>query len=412
MGSLRAYIISRILLTIPMLLVLVTLVFLILHVMPGDPIRVMVKPGAPKAYIADLRHSVGLDKPLWINLIGSEAVLIPAEVDLLDEPFHNAAASIRITQEDELSITAREGEWVELFVEKRRDRGWIHRDQLQITVKPLDSQYFNYISDLLHFDLGTSIAPSRGRPVVRDLKEKFPATLELSLAAILITAALGVYSGAYAAHHRHSAADYSLRITSIVVYAVPVFWLGLVLQLIFSVALGWLPVSGRLSPLLDRPPTVTGLITIDALLAGNLSTFVDAVLHLILPSITLGVYLAGVFTRLTRSNMLNALREDYITAARARGIPERIVVYSHALRNAFIPVVTMMGLQFALLLAGAVLTESTFSWPGLGRLLAERVGYRDFASIQSSVVLFAVIIAVVSLIVDVLYAYLDPRIRY
>ncbi|MGD2252636.1 MAG: ABC transporter permease [Anaerolineales bacterium] len=412
MRSLRTYIISRFLLTIPMLLVLVTLVFLILHVMPGDPIRVMVRPGAPKAYIADLRHAVGLDKPLWLNFRGSEAELLLEQAMLLDEPALGSEEVITITPEDTLTVTAREGDWVEVFVEGRRNRGWIPKQSLDVAIRPFDSQYFNYLFDLLRFDLGTSIAPSRGRPVIRDLKDKFPATLELSLFSVVVTALIGIFSGAYAAHRRRSPADYTLRIWSIVVYALPVFWLGLVMQLIFGVALGWLPVSGRISPLIARPPTITGMYTVDALLAGEFATFFDALAHLVLPSITLGLYLAGMFTRLTRSNMLDVLRQDFITAARARGIRERVVVYRHALRNAMIPIVTMLGLQFALLLAGAVLTESTFSWPGLGRFLAERISYRDFSSIQSSVVLFALIIAGVSLIVDILYAYLDPRIRY
>jgi peptide/nickel transport system permease protein len=183
-----------------------------------------------------------------------------------------------------------------------------------------------------------------------------------------------------------------------------------VLQPIFGDFLP-LPISGRIGTEL-APKTITGLFFVDSVLTGNWTALKSAVRYLILPSLTLGLYLSGVFTRLTRSNMLDVLREDYITAARARGIKERVVVYNHALKNAFIPILTMMGLQFAALLSGAVLTETTFSWPGMGLFMWERIGYRDFNSIQGSVVFFAVLVAAVSLIVDIIYAWIDPRIRY
>jgi peptide/nickel transport system permease protein len=160
------------------------------------------------------------------------------------------------------------------------------------------------------------------------------------------------------------------------------------------------------------PETITGLFVLDSILTGNPASLINAIKHLILPSLTLGLYLSGIFTRLTRGNMLDVLQQDFITAARARGLPERVVVYKHALKNAFIPILTMLGLQFALLLAGAVLTETTFSWPGMGRFLVDRISYRDFPSIQGGVVFFALLVMAVSLIVDIIYARLDPRIRY
>jgi peptide/nickel transport system permease protein len=304
-----------------------------------------------------------------------------------------------------------------------------------------DSQYFNYLWNLMRLDLGTSIAPVRGRPVITDLAVKFPATLELSIFAIIITALVGIFTGAYAAHKRRSVADYGFRIYSIVIYAMPVFWVGLMFQLFFGVWLGsWseqhlgvnlgLPVAQRVGTQM-QPETIiqaydlkvggfvasvldflSEFYVLDSIVTGNWASLGSALKHLILPSLTLGLYLSGVFTRLTRANMLDVLRQDYITAARARGIPERIVVYKHALKNAFIPILTMLGLQFALLLAGAVLTETTFSWPGMGQFLVERIGYRDFPSIQSGIVFFAVLVTSVSLLVDIIYAYLDPRIRY
>jgi peptide/nickel transport system permease protein len=322
--------------------------------------------------------------------------------------------------------------WIRLRVPEGGIEGWALADQFEIRVNPFDSQYFNYLWDLLRFDLGVSLAPTRGRPVITDLKVKFPATLELSITSLLMTILIGIPAGAFAAHKRRSVADYGFRIFSIVIWAVPVFWLGIMFQLVFGVYLGeWyetssfaqqtlrpifgsflpLPISGRIGTEL-APRTITGLFVLDSLLTGNWVSLKSALRYLVLPSVTLGLYLSGVFVRLTRSNMLDTLKEDYITAARARGIKERVVVYGHALKNAFIPVLTMMGLQFAALLAGAVLTETTFSWPGMGLFMWERIGYRDFNSIQGSVVFFAVLVAVVSLIVDIIYAWIDPRIRY
>jgi peptide/nickel transport system permease protein len=321
--------------------------------------------------------------------------------------------------------------WIKLSVVEGGMEGWAPADQFSIKINPLDSQYFNYLWDLVRLDLGESLAPTRGRPVIDDLKLKFPATLELAIAALTVTVLIGVSTGAFAAHKRRSVADYGFRIFSIVIWAVPVFWLGIMFQLIFGVyldewystsALGQalhplfgdflpLPISGRIGTEL-APRTITGLHFVDGLLTGNWAALRSTIRYLMLPSLTLGLYLSGVFTRLTRSNMLDVLREDFITAARARGIKERVVVYNHALKNAFIPILTMMGLQFAGLLAGAVLTETTFSWPGMGLFMWERIGYRDFNSIQGSVVFFAVLVAAVSLIVDIIYAWIDPRIRY
>ncbi len=339
MRSLGRYLLIRTLLTIPMIFVLVTLVFVILRVMPGDPVKAAIRPGAPQEYIDEIRHTLGLDKPLYV-------------------------------------------------------------------------QYGEYLWDLLHFDLGTTLSPVRGQSVAKQIWDHFPATLELSLAGMLVTVIVGVGFGAYAAHHRRSAADYGLRLYAIIIYAIPVFWLGLMLQLIFGVWLKWFPVAGRISNLSMAPEHITGLYVLDSLLTRNWPALKDSLLHLILPALTLGLYLSGIFVRLTRSNMLQVLKMDFITAARARGIPERTVVYRHGLKNALIPIITMLGLQFALLLAGAVLTESTFSWPGLGRFLVERITYRDFPSIQGTVVIFAILVASVSLLVDLIYAWIDPRIRY
>jgi len=474
-SSLRAYIVTRILLTIPMILILVTLVFVILRIMPGDPIRATMRPGAPKEYVDSIRHAQGLDKPLFFNLRGSRATVLPEMLVLRAEASPESDATLLVEQGETFAVSDRvrneTGEWLRVAVadnfegwisEGQRDwlrrvsrevsvldeadidgvhwlyvsipegglEGWGYVDEFKISINIFDSQYFNYLWDLMHLDLGTSIAPVRGRPVLTYLEEKFPATLELAIFSMMITAIVGVSTGAYAAYKRRSAADYSFRIFSIVIYALPVFWLGLMLQLFLGVKLGWLPVYGRIGTQM-QPETIiqaynlqvsrpiasildflSRFYVFDSLITGNWASLVSALQHLCLPALTLGLYLSGIFTRLTRANMLGVLCQDYITAARARGIPERIVVYKHALKNAFIPVLTMLGLQFALLLAGAVLTETTFSWPGMGRFLTEQIEYRDFPSIQGSVVFFALLVAGVSLLVDIVYAYLDPRIRY
>jgi len=322
--------------------------------------------------------------------------------------------------------------WIKLSVPDGGMVGWAPLDQFEIRYRPFDSQYFNYLFGLLRGDLGESMAPTRGRPVIEDLKLKFPATLELAIASLTVTVLIGVPLGAIAAHKRRSPTDFTARIFSIVIWAVPVFWLGLMFQLYLGVYLGeWyessrigqeilypifgdflpLPISGRIGTEM-APDRITGLYVLDSILTLNGEALVSSLRYLFLPALTLGLYLSGVFVRLTRSNMLDTLPQDFITAARARGIKERSVVYGHALKNAFIPILTMMGLQFAALLSGAVLTETTFSWPGMGLFMWERIGYRDFNSIQGSVIFFAVLVAAVSLLVDIIYAWIDPRIRY
>ncbi|HET6447243.1 MAG TPA: ABC transporter permease [candidate division Zixibacteria bacterium] len=336
-AGLRRYIVVRVLLTIPMLLILVTVVFFVLRVIPGDPAVAILREGATEEQLDSFRAAAGLDVPIYV-------------------------------------------------------------------------QYFRFVGGLIRLDFGESM--TRGIPVIEEIKTFFPATLELALFSMFVTATVGILFGSYAAHHRKKGRDYAIRVSSILLYSIPIFWLGLMLQMIFGAQLGWLPVAGRLSAGNAPETNITGLYTIDAILTANWDLLVDALRHLILPSITLGLVLAGIFVRLTRANMLDVLEADYITAGRARGIKERTLVYRHGLRNAFIPIVTLLGLQAALLLAGAILTETTFSWPGLGRLVVDRIYDRDFTTLQGSILFFALLVATVSLIVDILYGFLDPRIRY
>jgi len=475
-SSLRAHILTRLLMTIPMVWILVTLVFLILRVMPGDPALAMLRETASAEQLRNLRHVLGLDKPILLNFRGSTAIARQAS-SLYEDPDLDSLVLRPIEQGQKLRITgwessvdgwlwlgvtehvrgwaraadlrrglwgqilstaetkaetdmytdlsggqaiARlrvgetvkrvgvEGDWVEIIA-TRQIEGWAPAGQFGTRANPFDSQYFNYLWNLVRGDLGTSM--TQRRPVRLEIADRFPATLELAISGMIITTLIGVSTGALAAQKRRSPLDYGLRIFSIMIYSVPIFWLGLILQMILGVRLGWLPVAGRIGPEM-APRDITGLYVLDSLLTLNVPSLLSALKYTIMPSLTLGLYLSGVFTRLTRSNMLDVLRQDFIMAARARGIPERVVVYRHGLKNAFIPILTMMGLQFALLLAGAVLTETTFSWPGLGHMLVRRIYDRDFSTIQGTIVVFAFLVAAVSLLVDVIYAYIDPRIRY
>jgi len=283
------------------------------------------------------------------------------------------------------------------------------KEQLGLN-KPLIFQFFDYLWQLLHGDLGQSLIWGQ-RPVLDEILEHFPATLELSICSFIISIFIGIFTGVYSARRYNKPVDHLLRLYGIVTYALFIPWIGLILQLIFSVYLGWLPTSLRIDTLME-PQSITGLYVLDSILTLNTPSLASSIRHLILPSVTLGIYLSGIFTRVTRTHMLEVLEGDFIRAARARGLPERTVIYKHALKNAFIPILTMMGLQFAMMLAGAILTETTFSWPGMGTFLAERILYRDFTTVQGTIVFFAFLIVIVSLVIDIIYVYIDPRIRY
>jgi peptide/nickel transport system permease protein len=402
--------ISRILLTIPMIFILLTTVFLVMRVLPGDPVMLHFEKMENPEAMATMRIRLGLDKPLW-------------------------------------------------------------------------AQYFDYVAGLFRGDLGLSMQDYS--PVAQQIFSAFPATLELAICSMIIAVLIGVFLGVESSKAYNKPKDQVIRVFGIVTYAIPVFFLGMVLQMIFGVGLHWLPVGGRISPTMEPtgltiplsiPPggfithflssslagivllgvyvavakirhkkfnrkdriislilfvtgwllwaglgwyyissgglhLSTGLFTVDSLLEGNLYKFGLSVKYLFLPSLTLGLVLCGIFIRLTRSNMLETSRLDFVTAAKARGLKDSTVTYGYALRNAFLPILTMMGLQFAILLAGAVLTETTFSWPGLGRYLVDRINFRDYTAIQGAVVVFGILVSIVSLAIDLLYAYLDPRIR-
>lgn len=274
--------------------------------------------------------------------------------------------------------------------------------------KPLWQQYFHYLGDVLQGDLGNSF--SSKRPVLEEFMALFPATVELALCAIFLAVVIGVPLGVIAAAKRGSIIDQTIMGTALVGYSMPIFWWGLLLIILFSGTLGWTPVSGRISLMFFFEP-VTGFMLIDSVLSGEEGAFISAVHHLVLPSIVLATIPLAVIARQTRSAMLEVLGEDYIRTARAKGLSPLRVIGVHALRNAMIPVITTIGLQVGVLLAGAILTETIFSWPGIGKWLIDSITRRDYFVVQGALLLIAGIIMLVNLTVDVLYGVINPRIR-
>jgi ABC-type dipeptide/oligopeptide/nickel transport system permease component len=311
----RVYIVRRLLLTVPTILGTSLLVFLILHLVPGDPASVIAGPAAPADVVANIRTQLGLDQPILV-------------------------------------------------------------------------QYWRYLSSALHGDLGRSILSRR--QVSDEVAGAFLNTLELVIAARVWSLLIGIPIGVLAAARRRSIFDKLSMVTALLGLSLPIFWIGLMAMWLFAVKLGWFPISGRGGPMW----TAAGLQ------------------HLVLPALTLGGVQVPALARLTRSSLLEALNQDYVRTARAKGLAERLVVAKHALKNAMLPVVTVIGLQFAGLLGGAVVTETIFSWPGLGRLAVTAILTRDFPIVQGTILVSAVTFVTINLLTDFLYAVLDPRIKY
>ena len=275
--------------------------------------------------------------------------------------------------------------------------------------RPIWEQYLEYLGELLHGDLGNSLVTKQ--PVLEEFFTLFPATVELSLCALILAVSIGIPAGIIAASKRGSFWDQSLMGTALVGYSMPIFWWGLLLIIVFSGWLHWTPVSGRIS-LLYFFPDVTRFMLIDSVLSGQKGAFSSAVSHLILPSIVLATIPLAVIARQTRSAMLEVLGEDYVRTARAKGLSPTRVVGVHALRNAMIPVITVIGLSVGTLLAGAILTETIFSWPGIGKWMVDSISRRDYPVVQSGLLLIAIVVMVVNLLVDMTYGLINPRIRH
>ena len=276
--------------------------------------------------------------------------------------------------------------------------------------RPFHEQYVAYLGRLARLDLGTSIESRR--PVVEDMRKFLPATFELMLMAMTITVLVGIPLGVITGSGRSSRANSLIRFLSVVGVGMPVFWSGLLLQLIFFGKLGWLPLDGRLGSGALPPPRVTGLYTVDALLAGEWATFTDALKHLILPGLTLSFGLVASIARITHSSMLEVMRQDYIRTARAKGLADRLVLYRHSLKNALVPVLTTLGLQVGFLLAGSVLVENIFSWGGIGTYAWSGIFRLDIPVVMGVALSTAVIFVLSNLVIDVFYTVVDPRIRY
>jgi len=275
--------------------------------------------------------------------------------------------------------------------------------------KPLYRQYFIYLDKVLHGDLGASIL--RGDPVLRDLVRRFPATVELAISAILIAIIVGVPMGIISAVWRNSFFDGFSRLVALAGVSMPIFWLGLMLAWFFGVVLRWLPTGFRLGTDVTLV-SVTNFYILDCLLTKNAAALVSSLRHLILPAVALSTIPMAVIARMTRASLLEVLSQDYIRTAESKGLPQRSVILRHAMRNALLPVMTVTGLQVGRLLAGAILTETIFSWPGIGLWIYESIQARDYPIVQGATLFIATIFVMVNLITDVLYAAVDPRIKY
>ncbi len=274
--------------------------------------------------------------------------------------------------------------------------------------KPIPLQFVDYLVGIAHGDFGVSLKTNR--PVLKDIEDFFPATLELTIVSMIFATLVGVILGILSAVYRNRAIDHFSRIFSILGVSMPVFWLGLLLLLLFYYKLGWLPGAGRKS-LFIFPHRITGLLLLDSVITGDWQAFWDGLRHIILPAFVLGYASAASIARIMRASMLDVLRQDFIRTAKSKGLSKRIVIYRHAVKNALIPVVTIIGLSFGSLLSGAVLTETIFGWPGLGRYIVNALLVLDYPAVTGGTLFIAFVYSLANLIVDISYAALDPRMR-
>jgi peptide/nickel transport system permease protein len=282
------------------------------------------------------------------------------------------------------------------------------RNEMGLT-DPLHIQYLRFLREAVKGNLGISYYTKQS--VLSELLTLFPATVELAFASIVIALLVGISAGVVSALKRNSIFDNVSMIVALGGVSMPVFWVGLLLLWIFSLKLGWTPISGRLAVQIDLRQ-ITGLFVIDSIITGNIVALKDSLRHLLMPALSLATISMGIIARFTRSSMLEVIRQDYIRTARAKGVSEALVIFKHAFKNALIPVITVVGLQFGLLLGGAVVTETVFSWPGIGNVIIVSILRRDYPMVQGALLLLALLYAIINLLVDVSYSYIDPRIRY
>ncbi len=287
------------------------------------------------------------------------------------------------------------------------------RESLRIKLgldKPLINQYLEYINHLLHGNLGISL--NTQEPVKVIISRALPASMELAIFAILIASLVGYLIGFLGAVKQEGKIDFFGRLFGISTYALPPFWAAMLIQMVFAVLLGWLPIGGRLPPGLSSPPPLTGFLLLDSLLNKNIEVFFSSFKHLILPSLTLGILLSGIFSRSLRLNLEEILKKDYIEAAKSRGISDIRVLFKHALPNTLLPILTIAGLTVSSLIGGALLIEITFSWPGIALGLQEAINQRDYEVVQGIVVVISSLVVIISIIIDIVIAFIDPRVSY
>jgi peptide/nickel transport system permease protein len=450
------YLLRRILATIPVLIGVSILVFLFLHFIPGDPAVAMVGERSSQERIEEVREQLGLNRPLVFNLpysynyicpegfegtvIDLIVAVIPAECQR-DVQYQQEWALLRVRETstvnavrvidpgqptEEIEITDLEKSLrligvrtvEELALEPgvakefptRNGHITVALDAERVLFSDLfNSQYFIFAGRILRGDLGTSI--QGGVSISAELARRFPSTMEMAFAAMALAVVVGVPLGIIAAIRRNSWIDSASMFLALVGVSFPVFVLGLIAIYLFSVQLRWFPSGQRLDPGIDVNP-ITGMVILDSLLQGNTRAFFNAIHHLILPCIVLSTIPLAIIARITRSAMLEVLHQDYIRTAYSKGIRERVVVVRHALRNALLPVVTVIGLTLGGLLSGALLTETIFAWPGIGKWLYDAISGRDYPIVQSVTLVVALVYVTVNLLVDLSYAFLDPRIRY
>lgn len=346
------YIIRRLISLVPTLLGVTLVIFLFLRLIPGDPAVAMLGEHAAQDNVERIREQLGLNRPQFLDREALE-----------------------------------QGDLAGFF----------------------DSQYLRYLARLFRGDLGASI--HRRIPIAQTLKERFPATVELALVSIFIGAVVGVVAGIVSAARRNSLLDASSMIGALMGVSIPIYWLGLMEMMLFAVILNWFPIGGRLD--LDvELNTITNFYLIDSIITGNRVALVSVLKHLALPAIALATHPMSIIARMTRSSMLDVLSADYIRTAYSKGLRERVVLFRHALKNAFLPIITIIGLQTGTLLAGAILTETIFAWPGIGKWVYDAILGRDYPIVQGGTLLIALVFVAVNLLVDVSYAFLDPRIHY
>lgn len=330
------YTLKRILMAIPVILGIVTIVFVLMRVFSSNPAYLLLGQRASAERVAELTSYLGLDQPIW-------------------------------------------------------------------------KQYVIYLGQMLQGDFGDSLFS--GLPVMQEIGDRLPATIELALFSVFIAAVLGVSLGVICAVKQNSALDRICQVGGLVGVSLPKFWLGLMLIILFAVNLGWLPVSGRFD-FMNKPDTITGFMILDSIITGNWAALGSTLRYMLLPGISIAIASVGTIMRYTRSTMLETIRQDYIRTARAKGLRERVVIVHHALKNALIPIVTVIGMELGGLFSGSVLVETIFAWPGVGKYIVDGINNSDYAVVQGGCLLVALISVGMNLVVDLLYGLLDPRIRY